>query len=316
MGIGEAELERAAQLLRQGKLVAFPTETVYGLGADATNDAAVAAIYAAKGRPKFNPLIAHVGNLAEAQALGVFNSDADRLARAFWPGPLTLVVPRRADCPVSMLASAGLASIALRVPSHEVAQTLIAKSGKPIVAPSANPSGAISPTLASHVGERLSGRVAMVLDGGPCAVGIESTIVKCMGGEPVLLRPGGIGTSDIETVLGKPLLLETMKAGRPDAPGQLEQHYAPRAKVILDVVWPRFDVGLLAFGPQVPRHPGPVRNLSASGNLEEAAANLFRMMHELDEVGVQTIAVMPIPQDGLGQAINDRLARAAAPFHR
>jgi L-threonylcarbamoyladenylate synthase len=316
MGIGEAELERAAQLLRHGKLVAFPTETVYGLGADATNDAAVAAIYAAKGRPKFNPLITHVGSLAQAQALGIFNADAERLARKFWPGPLTLVVPRRADCAVSMLASAGLDSIALRVPSHAVAQTLIAKSGKPIVAPSANPSGSISPTLASHVREKLQGRVAMVLDGGPCPVGIESTIVKCMGGEPVLLRPGGTSTSEIETVLGKPLLLETMKAGRPDAPGQLEQHYAPRAKVILDVVWPRFDVGLLAFGPEVPRHPGPVRNLSASGDLEEAAANLFRMMHELDATGVETIAVMPIPQEGLGQAINDRLARAAAPFHR
>jgi L-threonylcarbamoyladenylate synthase len=316
MGIGEAELERAAQLLRQGKLVAFPTETVYGLGADATNDAAVAAIYAAKGRPKFNPLIAHVGSLAQAQALGIFNADAERLARKFWPGPLTLVMPRRADCPVSMLASAGLDSIALRVPSHDIAQKLIARSGKPIVAPSANPSGSISPTLASHVRERLQERVAMVLDGGPCPVGIESTIVKCMGGEPVLLRPGGISTSEIEAVLGKPLLLETMKAGQPDAPGQLEQHYAPRAKVILDVVWPRFDVGLLAFGPQVPQHPGPVRNLSASGDVEEAAANLFRMMHELDATGVETIAVMPIPQEGLGQAINDRLARAAAPFHR
>jgi L-threonylcarbamoyladenylate synthase len=316
MGIGEAQLEQAAQFLRQGKLVAFPTETVYGLGADATNDEAVAAIYAAKQRPRFNPLIAHVGSFAQARDLGIFNSDAERLARKFWPGPLTLVLPRRHDCPVALLASAGLASIALRVPAHEVAQRLIALSSKPIVAPSANPSGSISPTLASHVREKLSGRVAMVLDGGPCPVGIESTIIKCMGGEPVLLRPGGISTSEIEAVLGKALLLETMKAGRPDAPGQLEQHYAPRAKVILDVVWPRFDVGLLAFGPQVPRHPGPVRNLSASGNLEEAAANLFRMMHELDATGVETIAVMSIPQEGLGQAINDRLARAAAPFHR
>src|SRR5688572_22769829 len=316
MGIGEAELERAAQFLRQGKLVAFPTETVYGLGADATNDQAVAAFYAAKGRPRFNPLIAHVGNLAQAEALGVFNADAMKLARDFWPGPLTLVVPRTADCRASLLASAGLSSIALRVPSHAVAQRLIELSGKPIVAPSANPSGAISPTLARHVRERLGTKIAMVLDGGPCPVGIESTIVKCMGGEPVLLRPGGLKTSDIEAALGKPLLHETMKAGRPDAPGQLEKHYAPRAKVILDVVWPRFDVGLLAFGAEVPEHPGPVRNLSASGNLEEAAANLFRMMHELDEEGVETIAVMPIPQEGLGQAINDRLARAAAPFHR
>jgi L-threonylcarbamoyladenylate synthase len=316
MGIGEAEIRAAARLIGEGRLVAFPTETVYGLGADATNDRAVAAIYEAKGRPKFNPLISHVANLDEALKLGQFNVDARRLAQAFWPGPLTLVVPRAPQCGVSMLATAGLNSIALRVPSHPIAQRLIAESGRPIVAPSANPSGSISPTLASHVREGLGRRVAMVLDGGPCTVGIESTIVKCMGGEPVLLRPGGVEKSDIEAVLGKTLLLESMPAGRPDAPGQLEQHYAPKAKVILDVIWPRFDVGLLAFGPLVPKHPGPVLNLSRSGNLQEAAANLFRMMHELDEAGVETIAVMPIPHEGLGEAINDRLARAAAPYHR
>jgi L-threonylcarbamoyladenylate synthase len=162
----------------------------------------------------------------------------------------------------------------------------------------------------------LGGSVAMVLDGGACSIGIESTVIKCMDGEPVLLRPGGLKKIDVEKILGKMLLIEAMKAGRPDAPGQLEQHYAPRAKVILDVIWPRFDVGLLAFGPKVPRHPGPVLNLSDRGDLKEAAANLFRMMHELDETGVQTIAVMPIPNEGLGEAINDRLARAAAPFHR
>jgi L-threonylcarbamoyladenylate synthase len=316
MSIGDAEIAEAAQLLRQGKLVAFPTETVYGLGADATNERAVAQVYAAKGRPKFNPLISHVASLEETITLGIFNQDAMTLARAYWPGPLTLVVPRSENCPVAMLASAGLNSIALRVPSHAVARALIRQSGRPIVAPSANPSGRLSPTSAEHVREGLGDRVAMVVDGGPCTVGIESTIVKCMGGEPVLLRPGGLTRGAIESALGKPVLLESMKAGRPDAPGQLEQHYAPRAKVILDVIWPRFDVGLLAFGPNVPQHPGPMLNLSRAGDLEEAAANLFRMMHELDRSGVETIAVMPIPREGLGEAINDRLARAAAPFHR
>jgi len=316
MGVSRSEIERAARFIAEGKLVAFPTETVYGLGADATNDRAVAAIYEAKGRPRFNPLISHVANLDEACKLGQFDVQALKLAHALWPGPLTLVVPRTPQCAVSMLATSGLNSIALRVPSHPIAQQLIAEIGRPLVAPSANPSGSISPTLASHVREGLGDKVALVLDGGPCTVGIESTIVKCMGGDAVLLRPGGIERADIEAVLGKPVLLETMAAGRPDAPGQLEQHYAPRAKVILDVIWPRFDVGLLAFGSKVPKHPGPMLNLSQSGDLEEAAANLFRMMHELDESGVQTIAVMPIPKEGLGEAINDRLMRAAAPYHR
>jgi L-threonylcarbamoyladenylate synthase len=316
MTITEDDISTAAALLRAGKLVAFPTETVYGLGADATNDVAVAAVYAAKGRPKFNPLISHVADAVKAVELGKFNDDAAKLAEAFWPGPLTIVVPRTDQCPVSLLASAGLASIAIRVPAHPIALALIRKADRPIVAPSANPSGGISPTLASHVVNGLGGSVATVLDGGASNIGIESTVVKCMGGEPVMLRPGGVKKADIEKVLGKKLLIEAMKAGRPDAPGQLEQHYAPRAKVILDVIWPRFDVGLLAFGPNVPRHPGPVLNLSNRGDLQEAAANLFRMMHELDDTGVQTIAVMPIPNEGLGEAINDRLVRAAAPFHR
>jgi L-threonylcarbamoyladenylate synthase len=273
-------------------------------------------VFAAKGRPTFNPLISHVADAGKAMQIGRFNADAQRLSEAFWPGPLTIVVPRTDQCPVSMLASAGLSSIAIRVPSHRVALALIRQADRPIVAPSANPSGGISPTLASHVVNGLGDRVAMVLDGGACSIGIESTVIKCMGGEPVLLRPGGLKKTDIENVLGKMLLIEAMKAGRPDAPGQLEQHYAPRAKVILDVIWPRFDVGLLAFGAQVPRHPGPMLNLSDRGDLKEAAANLFRMMHELDETGVKTIAVMPIPNEGLGEAINDRLVRAAAPFHR
>jgi L-threonylcarbamoyladenylate synthase len=316
MTISEDEIGKAAQLLQAGRLVAFPTETVYGLGADATNDTAVAAVFAAKGRPTFNPLISHVDDAGKAMALGRFNPDARRLADAFWPGPLTLVVPRTQHCPVSMLASAGLSSIAIRVPSHPIALALIRQADRPIVAPSANPSGGISPTLASHVVSGLGGSVAMVLDGGACSIGIESTVIKCMDGEPVLLRPGGLKKIDVEKILGKMLLIEAMKAGRPDAPGQLEQHYAPRAKVILDVIWPRFDVGLLAFGPKIPRHPGPVLNLSDRGDLKEAAANLFRMMHDLDETGVQTIAVMPIPNEGLGEAINDRLMRAAAALHR
>jgi L-threonylcarbamoyladenylate synthase len=313
MTISKDEIRAAAELLRAGKLVAFPTETVYGLGADATNDAAVAAVYAAKGRPRFNPLISHVADVSKARELGRFNEDAARLAEAFWPGPLTVVVPRAQACPVSLLASAGLSSIAIRLPAHPVALALIREADRPIVGPSANPSGTISPTLASHVVSGLGSKVAMVLDGGPTHIGIESSVVKCMGGAPVLLRPGGLKKTDMETVLGKRLLIEAMKAGRPDAPGQLEHHYAPRAKVILDVLRPRPDAGLLAFGPSVPRHSGPVLNLSHGGDLQEAAANLFRMMHELDETGVETIAVMPIPNEGLGEAINDRLARAAAP---
>jgi L-threonylcarbamoyladenylate synthase len=316
MAIDEAEIGLAARLLKEGKLVAFPTETVYGLGGDATNDHAVAAIYAAKGRPRFNPLISHVADREAAIKLGKFNEDARRLGGAFWPGPLTLVVPRADDCPVSLLASAGLNSIALRVPSHVIARKLLHETQRPIVAPSANPSGKISPTLASHVQEGLGDRVALVLDGGPCQVGIESTIVKCMEGEPVLLRPGGVKKGDIEKVLKKQLLLESMKTGRPDAPGQLEKHYAPKAKVVLNALEPASDAGLLAFGPKFPRHAGPVRNLSPVGNLEEAAANLFRMLHELDRTGINTIVVMPIPNEGLGEAINDRLMRAAAPHRR
>lgn len=305
-----------AELLRKGELVAFPTETVYGLGADATNDRAVASLYAAKGRPHFNPLISHIAEFDLAYTLGQFNEDAAKLAGAFWPGPLTIVVPKSKTCSVSQLALAGLDTIALRVPAHPIAQALLREMNGPIVAPSANRSGSVSPTLASHVAQSLGERVALIIDGGPCDIGIESTVVACAEGAPVLLRPGGIARSKIEDVLGRRVKSGRKDEVRPQSPGQIAGHYAPRAKVILDVIWPRFDVALLAFGPNAPRHPGPVLNLSIAGDLEEAAANLFAMLHELDASGADTIAVMPIPNQGLGEAINDRLIRAAYPFHR
>jgi L-threonylcarbamoyladenylate synthase len=309
------EIERAAELLKQGELVAFPTETVYGLGADATNDRAVAAVFEAKGRPSFNPLISHVDSLTMAERLGTLNADAMKLARAYWPGPLTLVVPRAAECPVSLLACAGLATIAVRVPRHPVANQLLQRVARPLVAPSANSSGKLSPTLASHVKADLGAKVAAVLDGGPCPLGIESTVVSCIDDNPRILRPGGLVRASIEQTLGREVA-EGASQTEVLSPGQLASHYAPRARVILNVIWPRYDVGLLAFGPEVPRHPGPVRNLSPTGDLREAAANLFRMLHELDDAGVETIACMTVPDIGLGEAVNDRLRRAAAPFHR
>ena len=315
----ETDIAAAAELIKDGKLVAFPTETVYGLGADATNEAAVAAVFAAKERPRNNPLITHVAGLQAAEALARFNRPATTLARALWPGPITLVLPRGADCPVSPLACAGLDTIAVRVPAHPIARALIAAAARPIVAPSANISGRISPTTADHVRDGLGRRVALVIDGGPAKVGVESTVVQATDTQVRILRPGGVERETIASLI-EPLGLRLENGAddsdAPLSPGQLAGHYAPRAHVILDVLWPRFDVGLLAFGGTVPRHPGPVRNLSPRGDLKEAAANLFRMMHELDECGVETIAVMPIPEEGLGEAINDRLRRAAAPFHR
>ncbi len=316
MAASEQQIEDASNLLRAGKLVAFPTETVYGLGADATNDEAVVAVYEAKGRPSFNPLISHVASLEAARQLGQLNEDARALAHAFWPGPLTLVVPRAERCAVSMLASAGLATVAIRVPAHPLAEALLRHVERPLVAPSANVSGKISPTLAGHVRTDLGDKVAAILDGGPCPVGIELTVVACIDDRPRLLRPGGLERNVIEALLKKPLHEAPNEPIAPLSPGRLASHYAPRARVILNVIWPRYDVGLLAFGPDIPQHPGPVRNLSVTGNLREAAANLFRMLRELDDTGVQTIAVMTIPNTGLGEAVNDRLRRAAAPFHR
>ncbi|WP_374653960.1 L-threonylcarbamoyladenylate synthase [Dongia sp.] len=308
-------IAEAAKAIQRGELVSFPTETVYGLGGDATDDRAVAAIYAAKGRPTFNPLIVHVGSLPAAAELGEFSSDGVKLARKFWPGPLTLVVPRRKQCPLSLLVSAGLDSVALRVPAHPIAQALLAIGNRPLAGPSANPSGRISPTTAQHVEEGLGDKVAMILDGGPCQIGVESTVVSLLDGKPALLRPGGITVREIEAELGRAIEIapsvgdaETGLHG----PGRLLSHYAPERPVRLNAEDAREGEALLAFGPNVP----PARimlNLSAAGNLNEAAANLFAMLRALDRRDVTGIAVMPIPAEGLGIAINDRLMRAAAP---
>jgi L-threonylcarbamoyladenylate synthase len=307
-----AAIAEAARLLRAGRLVAFPTETVYGLGADAANGEAVARLYAAKGRPAFNPLIAHVGTLELAHKLGRFGHDAERLAQAFWPGPLTLVVPRQSDAPVSDLAVAGLDTVAIRIPAHPVARALLAAFGGSIVAPSANRSGHVSPTDAAHVLADLRGRIDLILDGGRCAVGVESTIVACVDA-PTLLRPGGLAREEIERVLGHPLASATEHSDdAPLAPGMLSSHYAPRARVRLNAAKAEAGEALLAFGP-VPPAPGLTLNLSPRGDLIEAAANLFSHLRALDASGAQRIAVMTIPHEGLGEAINDRLARAAAP---
>ena len=308
-----AAIDTASACLRAGGLVAFPTETVYGLGADATQGEAVARLYAAKGRPAFNPLISHVTGLEAAQKIARFNPDAERLAAAFWPGPLTLVLPRQPDCPVSDLATAGLDSIALRVPAQRTAQALLRAFGKPVVAPSANRSGHISPTDAKHVLADLRGRIDLILDDGPCPVGVESTIVSLLG-EPTLLRPGGLPRTDIERVLGRPLKAPNRAANEeaPLAPGMLASHYAPRATMRLNVREPHDGEALLAFG-SAPNFTGPVLNLSPTGDLVEAAAKLFSHLRRLDAAGVKMIAVMPVPNEGLGEAINDRLARAAAP---
>ena len=309
----------AARILASGGLVAFPTETVYGLGADATNAAAVAKLYAAKGRPAFNPLIAHVADAAAARRLAIFDAAADTLARAFWPGPLTLVLPKAPSCPVADLATAGLDTIAVRVPAHRIARALIAAFDRPVVAPSANRSGHVSPTTADHVMADLADRVDLVLDGGPTSVGVESTILACLGDSVTLLRPGGVPRDAIERALGRKVDEAQVSAEdgeAPLAPGMLASHYAPRAMLRLDATEVRPGEALLAFGPHVP--PGAERaaltfNLSARGDLVEAAANLFSHLRELDRAGVARIAVTPIPRDGLGEAINDRLARAAAP---
>lgn len=307
----------AARMLAEGRLVAFPTETVYGLGADATNGAAVARLYAAKGRPAFNPLIAHVADMDAARRLGLFNAEAERLAAAFWPGALTLVLPKAPGCPVADLATAGLDTIAVRVPNHPVARDIFAAFGKPIVAPSANRSGHVSPTTAQHVLADLGGRIDLIVDGGSTPVGLESTIVACLG-EPMLLRPGGVARADIEAALGRPLA-DAPASTAPDAPlapGQLASHYAPNARLRLNTKDVRQGEALLAFGRTLP--PGVAQaaamfSLSVSGDLVEAAANLFSMLRAADAIGAITIAVMPIPPDGLGEAINDRLRRAAAP---
>jgi L-threonylcarbamoyladenylate synthase len=301
----------AAACLKAGGLVAFPTETVYGLGADASNGEAVAKLYAAKDRPAFNPLIAHVADLAAARRLAEFGVAAEALAAAFWPGPLTLVLPKRPGSVVADLALAGLDSVALRVPNHPVAAALLRAFNGPVVAPSANRSGHVSPTSAAHVLADLRGRIDVVIDGGACDVGVESTIVACLD-EPILLRPGGLAREEIERVLGRDLAIASVAEGAPLAPGMLASHYAPKAKLRLNATAPRDGEALLAFGP-ASEFAGTMFNLSTRGDLIEAAANLFSHLRALDAVGCKTIAVMRVPHQGLGEAINDRLARAAAP---
>ncbi|WP_095588353.1 L-threonylcarbamoyladenylate synthase [Actibacterium ureilyticum] len=311
LGPDQGGIARAAGILCRGGLVAFPTETVYGLGADARDDRAVAGIFAAKNRPSFNPLIVHVPDLAAAERIAVFSDTARDLAQAFWPGALTLVLPLRADAGIAPLVSAGLDSIAIRVPAHPLARDLLRACGCPLAAPSANPSGRVSPTRANHVMAGLSGRIDAVLDGGAADVGVESTIIG-LAGAPRLLRPGGVPVEAIEACLGQPLNVDAPVTDTPNAPGQLESHYAPGAGVRLNVTQPDAGELWLGFGPDC---AGATRNLSPAGDLTEAAANLFGMLRDLDDLATagQGIAVAPVPDHGLGRAINDRLRRAAAP---
>jgi len=314
--LSPAALARAAALLRAGALVAFPTETVYGLGADARDGRAVAGIYAAKGRPSFNPLITHLPDAEAAFAEVVADDRARALAARFWPGPLTLVLPRRPDSRIDPLTAAGLDTLAVRVPAHPLALALLREAGVPVAAPSANRSGGVSPTTAGHVLDGLSGRIAAVLDGGPCAVGVESTVLDLSAPRPTLLRPGGVPAAEIEALTGP---LERPPAETPDAPrapGLLLSHYAPALPVRLAATSVAADEALLAFGPPLPG-AGAVWNLSETGNPVEAAARLFAGLRHLDAEGarrnLRAIAAMPVPAEGLGEAINDRLRRAAAP---
>lgn len=301
---------QAAQALARGEIVAFPTETVYGLGANALDASAIAKIFAAKDRPRFNPLIVHVPGSHEAEAYAVVDETARRLMDAFWPGPLSLVLPRRAGSAIADLATAGLGTVALRAPSHPVARALLQAARLPIAAPSANRSGRISPTTAAHVEAELGSLPAMILDGGPCALGLESTVLGVEGDEVSLLRLGALPREAIEAVLGH--ALAGPKGGaRAISPGQLATHYAPSTPLRLDATDPRAGEVLLAFGPDVPACEGAMLNLSPQGDLTEAAVHFFAMLRELDAAGAAAIAVMPIPRRGLGEAINDRLKRAA-----
>jgi L-threonylcarbamoyladenylate synthase len=313
---GAAATAAAARTLAEGGLAAFPTETVYGLGADAANAAAIARLYQAKGRPAFNPLIAHVGDLDAARKIARFDGVALRLAETFWPGPLTLVLPKALDCPVAELATAGLDTVAVRIPAHPVARDILRAFGRAVVAPSANLSGHVSPTAAAHVRGDLEGRIDLIVDGGAVEVGVESTIVGCFD-TPMLLRPGGVPRAAIERVIGHALAKPAdagSETGQPLAPGMLASHYAPRARVRLHAEQVEPGEALLAFGPD--KISGvdsavTVLNLSVSGDLDEAAANLFGHLRALDASGAGAIAVMPVPNEWLGEAINDRLRRAA-----
>lgn len=300
--INEHHIQRAAALLRHGELVAFLTETVYGLGGNALSDTAVARIYEAKGRPSFNPLIVHVPSLEEAKKYAAFNAAAESLAKRFWPGALTLVLPRRENCALSLLVSAGLDTVAIRVPAHPAAQSLLQAAGIPVAAPSANKSGRVSPTDAAHVRADFGGDV-FVLDGGACPIGIESTVVDASADAPVILRPGNITPEELRIPLAQ-------KGGKIKSPGMMERHYAPSKPLRLNAMEIMPGEALLAFGPPLPG-AAVMENLSPSGDLREAAANLFRMLRLLDASNAKSIAVMPIPESGLGVAINDRIHRAA-----
>lgn len=313
--IDSVRMACAALALQRGEPVVFPTETVYGLGADATNADAIARIYTIKGRPACNPLIIHVPDLTAAERIGHFDEKARALARAFWPGPLTLVVPLRKPSRIAALATAGLDTVAIRVPAHPVAQCLLHAVERPVAAPSANPSGKTSPTRADHVHSAFADEISIILDGGPASIGLESTIIRCIDGQTILLRPGILTRSMMEDVLGTaPDMI--MENGPPSAPGQLASHYAPRATLRLNASHVKSGEALLAFGPT------PVAgedralfklNLSIDGDLSEAAANLFHFLHQIDEQGATTVAIAPVPSRGAGEAINDRLKRAAAP---
>ena len=300
----DAAITAAAQLLRAGQIVAIPTETVYGLAADAQNPEAVAHIYAAKGRPDFNPLIVHVRDRKAAEKLGVFNATAQALADAFWPGPLTLVLPLQPGAPVARAVTAGLPTIAIRCPAHPVMQALLLKSDLSLAAPSANRSGAISPTRADHVLKGLRGAVPMILDGGPCSAGLESTIVAVRDDGWQVLRPGPVSSMEIEQMLGFPPL--SLPISAIEAPGQMASHYAPSKPVRLNATVPEKGEYLIGFGAIMGNE-----NLSATGDLAQAAAHLFEALHNADASLASTIAVAPIPHEGIGIAMNDRLARAA-----
>ena len=303
-------IARAAAILRAGGLVAFPTETVYGLGGDARDDHAVAGIYAAKGRPRFNPLIVHVPDLESARRYARFDERALALAARFWPGPLTMVLPLREDAGLSPLVTAELPTVAIRVPAHPLARQLLTAFGGPLAAPSANPSGRVSPTRAAHVAEGLSGRIGAILDGGACAVGVESTILGLDTPAPLLLRPGGVAVEALEDALGQPVATGG-SAHKPTAPGQLASHYAPAARVRLEATEPKAGEVWVGFGPCA----GAALSLSERGDEIEAAARLFHILREADRLAgpAGTIAFAPVPETGLGRAINDRLRRAAAP---
>ncbi len=303
-------IAHAARLLRAGGLVAFPTETVYGLGADATDERAVAAIFAAKGRPRFNPLIMHVPGLPEAEAFAEFDPRARHVAAHFWPGPLSLVLRRRGDSGLALLACAGLDTVAIRAPAHPLAQALLRAAGRPVAAPSANRSGRVSPTEAAHVAAELADAVALILDGGRTPVGLESTVLDLTGDTPALLRPGSVTLEALTALLGP---IATPSAGPARSPGMLASHYAPLLPLRLAATNARPGEAFLAFGPHAPPGFAETLHLSRSGDLAEAAANLFAMLRQLDRPAFTGIAVAPIPEHGLGDAINDRLRRAATP---